>query len=47
MSDLAARFDRNIRLFGEEGQRKLRAANVTVIGVGGLGSPLAQHLARL
>jgi molybdopterin/thiamine biosynthesis adenylyltransferase len=47
MSDLAARYDRNIRLFGEEGQRKLRAASVTVIGVGGLGSPLVQHLALL
>lgn len=47
MSDLPARFDRNIRLFGEEGQRKLRATNVAVIGVGGLGSPLVQHLALL
>ncbi|RQH06888.1 ThiF family adenylyltransferase [Bradyrhizobium sp. RP6] len=47
MSDLPARYDRNIRLFGEEGQSKLRATNVAVIGVGGLGSPLVQHLALL
>jgi molybdopterin/thiamine biosynthesis adenylyltransferase len=47
MSELPARYDRNIRLFGEEGQRKLRGTSVTIIGVGGLGSPLIQHLALL
>jgi molybdopterin/thiamine biosynthesis adenylyltransferase len=47
MSPLPARYDRNIRLFGEEGQRRLRATKATVIGVGGLGSPLVQHLALL
>lgn len=47
MSDISARYDRNVRLFGVEGQRKLRAAKVTVVGVGGLGSPLVQHLALL
>jgi molybdopterin/thiamine biosynthesis adenylyltransferase len=47
MIGLPARYDRNIRLFGEEGQRTLRATRVTVIGVGGLGSPLVQHLALL
>lgn len=41
------RYDRNIRLFGEEGQQKLRAAKVVLAGAGGLGSPLAQHLALL
>ncbi len=47
MNDLPERYDRNIRLFGEEGQRKLRGTSVTVVGVGGLGSPTVQHLALL
>lgn len=47
MSAVADRYDRNIRLFGADGQRKLRDARVALIGVGGLGSPLAQHLALL
>ncbi|MGC4073993.1 MAG: ThiF family adenylyltransferase [Nibricoccus sp.] len=41
------RYDRNIRLFGKDGQDKLRATRVVVIGVSGLGSPLVQHLALL
>jgi molybdopterin/thiamine biosynthesis adenylyltransferase len=47
MTALPTRYDRNIRLFGEDGQRKLRAASVVIAGVGGLGSPLVQHLALL
>lgn len=47
MSATSARYDRNIRLFGEEGQRKLGETKVALVGVGGLGSPLAQHLALL
>ena len=47
MTALPERYDRNIRLFGEEGQRKLRQTKVTLIGAGGLGSPFAQHLALL
>jgi molybdopterin/thiamine biosynthesis adenylyltransferase len=47
MSTRPERYDRNIRLLGEEGQRKLRQTKVAVIGVGGLGSPLVQHLALL
>jgi molybdopterin/thiamine biosynthesis adenylyltransferase len=47
MSAIPNRYDRNIRLFGEEGQRKLRRTSVVLVGVGGLGSPLAQHLALL
>ena len=47
MMDYSKRYDRNIRLFGAEGQRKLLATKVTVIGVSGLGSPVAQHLALL
>ena len=44
---LPDRYDRNIRLIGEKGQRRLRATAVTLVGVGGLGSAVAQHLALL
>ena len=47
MKDLPERYDRNIRFFGEHGQRKLQQTRVALIGVGGLGSPMAQHLALL
>ena len=47
MKDLPKRYDRNIRFFGEDGQRKLQQTRVALIGVGGLGSPMAQHLALL
>ncbi|MEG2856263.1 HesA/MoeB/ThiF family protein [Bacteroides sp.] len=41
------RYDRQILLpeIGEEGQAKLQAAKVLIIGVGGLGSPIALYLA--
>lgn len=41
------RYDRHLRIpeIGEEGQRKLKAASALVVGVGGLGSPLALYLA--
>ena len=41
------RYDRQIRLFGAEGQSKLRKTSVALPGVGGVGSALAQHLALL
>ncbi len=44
---LPDRYDRNIRLIGEVGQRRLWSAAVAVIGVGGLGSALSQHLALM
>ena len=47
MSALSHRYDRNIRLFGSEGQNRLQAVTVAVAGVGGLGSYVAQHLALL
>lgn len=41
------RYDRNIRFFGKQGQEILRAANVGIIGVGGLGSHVVQQLSFL
>ena len=41
------RFDRQIRLFGKEGQAKIRACNVVVVGVGGIGTHVVQQLALL
>ena len=41
------RFDRNILFFGKEGQERLSAANVAVVGIGGLGSHVVQQLALL
>ena len=39
------RYNRQIMLFGEEGQSKLKQATVLVAGLGGLGSPIAIYLA--
>jgi molybdopterin/thiamine biosynthesis adenylyltransferase len=44
---LAETFDRQIRIFGSEGQDVLAAFNVAVIGAGGTGSATAEQLARL
>jgi len=41
------RFDRNIRFFGKEGQARLRAARVAVVGIGGVGTHVVQQLALL
>lgn len=41
------RFDRNIRFFGKEGQDRLAASHVAVVGVGGLGTHVVQQLALL
>jgi hypothetical protein len=41
------RFERQERLFGKEGQEKLAAARVAVVGVGGLGTHVVQQLALL
>jgi molybdopterin/thiamine biosynthesis adenylyltransferase len=41
------RFDRNIRFFGKEGQKKLSSTDVAIVGVGGLGTHVLQQLALL
>lgn len=42
-----SRYSRNIALFGPEGQDKIAATKVVIVGLGGLGSHLAQQLAYL
>ena len=42
-----ARFDRQVRMFGNDGQAVLGASKVAVIGLGGVGSLVAEYLARL
>jgi molybdopterin/thiamine biosynthesis adenylyltransferase len=39
------RYERQIRIFGMEGQRKLEKASVLIVGLGGLGSAAATYLA--
>lgn len=39
------RYKRQILLFGEEGQEKLKKANIVIAGAGGLGSPVSIYLA--
>jgi len=41
------RFDRQARLFGDRGQRLLATQKVGIIGAGGAGSIICEHLARL
>jgi hypothetical protein len=41
------RYSRNEALFGPEGQRKIAATGVAIVGLGGLGSHVAQQLAYL
>ncbi len=41
------RYDRQLPLFGKEGQEKLRALRVAIVGAGGLGSQVIQQLAFL
>jgi hypothetical protein len=41
------RFERQMQFFGREGQEKLQAARVVIVGVGGLGTHVAQQLALL
>src|SRR5438270_12650124 len=41
------RYSRNIALFGSEGQQRIAATRVAIVGLGGLGSHVAQQLAYL
>ncbi len=41
------RFHRNVLLFGKEGQRKIERTRVAIVGLGGVGSHIAQQLAYL
>lgn len=41
------RFDRQVRAFGSEGQRRLSQLTVAIVGLGGTGSLIAQQLAHL
>lgn len=41
------RYSRNELLFGAEGQRRIRGARVGIVGLGGLGSHVAQQLGYL
>lgn len=45
MSD--ERYERQIRLFGRDGQERLEATRAVIVGLGGLGSHVAQQLAYL
>jgi hypothetical protein len=47
MHIMSERFDRNIRLFGKEGQDKISASRLAVVGVGGLGTHVVQQAALL
>ncbi|NNM77117.1 ThiF family adenylyltransferase [Sphingomonas sp. ID1715] len=47
MIEIRERDQRNVELFGAKGQLRLKQANALIVGAGGLGSPLAQHLALL
>jgi len=40
-------FDRQVRMFGLQGQARLATAKVAVLGLGGVGSIVAEYLARL
>ncbi len=43
--DELKRYDRQIKIFGEEGQEKLKKAKVFIAGAGGLGSSISIYLA--
>ncbi|MEQ1522055.1 MAG: ThiF family adenylyltransferase [Aestuariivirga sp.] len=40
-------FDRQVRMFGEAGQAVLNASKIAVVGLGGIGSLIAEYLGRL
>jgi hypothetical protein len=46
-TDTADTYDRQIRMFGKIGQKELARCRVGIIGLGGIGSIVAEHLGRL
>ena len=46
-ADMAETYDRQIRMFGKAGQADLANCRVGIIGLGGIGSLVAEYLARL
>jgi molybdopterin-synthase adenylyltransferase len=42
---MSARYDRQMRLFGAEGQQRIRAANIVLLATGGNGTHVVQQLA--
>ena len=44
---IRAEFDRQVRMLGERGQKRLQDIRVTIVGVGGTGSPTAVQLAKM
>ena len=46
-ADYDLRYDRQVRLFGDRGQEILCNAKVAIVGLGGVGSLLAEYLGRL
>ena len=47
MNPIPERYHRSMLLFGAAGQRALGRVTVTIVGVGGVGSAVAQHAALL
>lgn len=47
MKNLSEMFERQTLLIGKKAQRSLQKKTVAIIGLGGLGSPIAMYLARL
>jgi hypothetical protein len=46
-TDTADTYDRQIRMFGKLGQKELADCRIGIIGLGGIGSLVAEYLARL
>ena len=46
-SDSDVEYDRQVRMFGAAGQHILQTSKVAVVGLGGIGSLVAEYLARL
>jgi hypothetical protein len=47
ISNLNSKFDRQVRIYGEEIQKSIQRMTVSIVGVGGTGSSVAVQLARM